>query len=576
MATSKALDLAKLLGPTGSISTDYVDPGIKEISTISSLPLSGNVVGQQAFVQETNRLYIWNGAGWYNIALINTNPTIDSNSYDAAYTLDSNGGIATVIELSASDPEGIPITWTYIASDSAQYFANITNDSSVFTITAKSNEEIWNYDSAGGTFSITFKASDGVNLATALSEFTITFTAAFGGQLLYTLDNPNPYDTSVYDYFGISVAISESYAIVGAYQEDDAGGIESGKAYIFSTATGQLLYTLDNPNAYSTSASDNFGRSVAISESYAIVGAYAEDDAGGASSGKAYIFSTATGQLLYTLNNPNLYGTSAGDYFGYSVAISESYAIVGAFYEDDAGGTSSGKAYIFSTATGQLLYTLDNPNAYGTSAGDVFGRSVAISESYAIVGAYNEDDPGGSNSGVAYVFSTATGQLLHTLDNPNAYDTSTNDTFGYSVAISESYAIVGAYNEDDASGVGSGKAYIFSTATGQLLYTLDNPNAYDTSVTDYFGYSVAISESYAIVGAYAEDDAGGTESGKAYIFSTATGQLLYTLNNPNLYGTSASDTFGYSVAISESYAIVGAYQEDDASGVGSGKAYIFN
>ena len=462
MATSKALDLAKLLGPTGSISTDYVDPGIKEISTISSLPLSGNVVGQQAFVQETNRLYIWNGAGWYNIALINTNPTIDSNSYDAAYTLDSNGGIATVIELSASDPEGIPITWTYIASDSAQYFANITNDSSVFTITAKSNEEIWNYDSAGGTFSITFKASDGVNLATALSEFTITFTAAFGGQLLYTLDNPNPYDTSVYDYFGISVAISESYAIVGAYNEDDPGGSNSGVAYVFSTATGQLLHTLDNPNAYDTSTNDTFGYSVAISESYAIVGAYNEDDASGVGSGKAYIFSTATGQLLYTLDNPNAYDTSVTDYFGYSVAISESYAIVGAYQEDDAGGIESGKAYIFSTATGQLLYTLDNPNAYSTSASDNFGRSVAISESYAIVGAYAEDDAGGASSGKAYIFSTATGQLLYTLNNPNLYGTSASDTFGYSVAISESYAIVGAYQEDDASGVGSGKAYIFN------------------------------------------------------------------------------------------------------------------
>ena len=51
-----------------------------------------------------------------------------------------------------------------------------------------------------------------------------------------------------------------------------------------------LLHTLHNPNAYGTSANDNFGKAVAISGNYAIVGAYGEDDAGGTYSGKAYVY----------------------------------------------------------------------------------------------------------------------------------------------------------------------------------------------------------------------------------------------------------------------------------------------
>ena len=47
------------------------------------------------------------------------------------------------------------------------------------------------------------------------------------------------------------------------------------------------------------------------------------------------------------LNNPNAYGTSADASFGYSVAISGNLAIVGAWQEDDAGGTNSGKAYVY-------------------------------------------------------------------------------------------------------------------------------------------------------------------------------------------------------------------------------------
>ena len=50
---------------------------------------------------------------------------------------------------------------------------------------------------------------------------------------------------------------------------------------------------------------------------------------------------------IQTYNNPNAYGTSADDYFGYSVAISGNHVVVGAYGEDDAGGTYSGKAYVY-------------------------------------------------------------------------------------------------------------------------------------------------------------------------------------------------------------------------------------
>jgi outer membrane protein assembly factor BamB len=401
-------------------------------------------------------------------------------------------------------------------------------------------------------------------------------TLSAGGALLQTLNNPNAYSTSSSDWFGYSVAISGNYAVVGAYNEDDTGGTSSGKAYIFNVTTGALLWTLNNPNVYSTSASDYFGKNAAISGSYAIISAYNEGDASGGFSGKAYIFNVTTGALLWTLNNPNVYSTSYSDYFGWSVAISGNYAIVGAYQEDDAGGTDSGKAYIFNVTTGTLLWTLNNPNPYSTSDSDAFGQSVAISGNYAIVGAYNEDDIGGTSSGKAYIFNVATGQLVWALSNPNAYSTSSSDWFGYSVAISGNYAIVGANNEDDIGGTSSGKAYIFNVATGQLVWTLNNPNPYSTSDSDAFGQSVAISGNYAIVGAYNEDDSNYMTSGKSYIFNVTTGQLLWTLSDPNVYSTSEFDSFGYSVAISGNYAVAGAWKESDVTGSLSGKAYIFS
>ena len=527
-----------------------------------------------------------------------------------------------------------------------------------------------------------------------------------------TIDNPTAFSTSLNDQFARAVSVNENYTIISAYAEGDAGGTNSGKAYIYDTATGALLHTLDNPNAYSTSAGDNFGYDVDISDTKAIVGAWLEDDAtSGGSSGKAYIFDPATGALLLTLDNPNAYPSST-DRFGASVATTDTHGIVGAYLEDEAGGTSSGKAYIYeygdvfnfsdvtsinitqievrgdlnfgnpaeainlrlagetsynayagtndgsvwelangngtwlgpqpsgtalnieftlgndinfapggmtnwwevkltvdftrngkpdvtkelvfgapnknagtvnSDGSGDILYNinqysfvLDNPNAYSTSTSDYFGWDVDITDDYAIVGAYLEDDAGGSSSGKAYIFDITTGNLIHTLDNPNAFDTSNGDNFGYAVAIDGNRAIVGAYAEDDAGGTNSGKAYIFDATNGNLIHTLDNPNAYSTSTNDYFGWHVDISGNYAIVGAQGEDDAGGSSSGKAYIFDVISGQLQSTLDNPNAYDTSQFDAFGYRVSISNTKALVGAYAEDDAGGASSGKAYMFN
>jgi len=410
--------------------------------------------------------------------------------------------------------------------------------------------------------------------------------------LAYTLDNPNPYGTSLNDRFGYSVAVDGDYAIVSAIYEDDAGGGNSGKAYIYNVSTSSLVHTLDNPNDFSSSSEDQFGNSVAISGNYAIVGASREDDVSGSTSGKAYIFDVTTGALVHTLDNPNVYGTSTSDYFGISVAISGDYAIVGAYAEDDADGSASGKAYIFDVTTGALLYTLDNPTAYGTSAGDRFGGAVAISGNYAIVGAEMEDDAVafenddgdeefivGFGSGKAYIFDVTTGALVHTLDNPNAHSNSDENYFGNSVAISGDYAIVGAYAESDNGGDYSGKAYIFDVTTGALVHTLDNPNPDGSSLGDEFGRFVAISGDYAIVSATGEDESPKTptnyNSGKVYIYNVTSGALVETLDNPNAYDTEVNDRFGRSVAISDGRAIVSAYDEDDAGGTSSGKAYIF-
>jgi hypothetical protein len=152
-------------------------------------------------------------------------------------------------------------------------------------------------------------------------------------------------DAGYYDEFGISVSISGDTAIVGAYKNDD-DGTDSGSAYIFSYDDSQWVEQ-QKLTASDAASEDFFGWSVSISGAAAIIGAYQNDDAGDMS-GSAYIFhrdgSTWGEQRKFTAPDAD-----SGDGFGYSVSISGDAAIVGACGNDDA-GPESGSVYLFAPA----------------------------------------------------------------------------------------------------------------------------------------------------------------------------------------------------------------------------------
>jgi hypothetical protein len=316
----------------------------------------------------------------------------------------------------------------------------------------------------------------------------------FTNTLSFTLNNPTP---EAIDFFGISVAISGDRAVVGAYL-DNTGATSAGSAYIHDVTTGNLLHTLNNPTPQ---ANDWFGYSVSISDNRAIVSAHA-NDTGAPNAGSAYIYDVTTGNLLHTLNNPT---PQTDDNFGYSVAISGNHAIVGA-QRDNTGAPNAGSAYIYDVTTGNLLHTLNNPTP---QLSDQFGYSVAISDNRAIVGAYL-DNTGATSTGSAYIYDVTTGNLLHTINNPTPQ---LSDQFGQSVAISGNTAIVGAYL-DDTGAENAGSAYIYDVTTGNLLHTINNPAP---ELNDQFGKSVAIDSTTIVVGAYL-DNTGATSTGSVYIY----------------------------------------------------------
>jgi hypothetical protein len=400
-----------------------------------------------------------------------------------------------------------------------------------------SNDEFGRSVAISGTTAIVGAWWDDDNAPNSGSAYL--FDTATGVQLAKLL----PSDGTRGDQFGISVGISGTTAIIGAYQDDD-NGLQSGSAYLFDATTGaQIAKLLPNDGA----AGDFFGYHVSISGNTAIVGA--PNNSG---SGSAYLFDATTGaQIAKLLPNDG----AAGDFFGYHVSISGNTAIVGA-----PNNSGSGSAYLFDATTGaQIAKLLPSDGALN----DKFASAVGISGSTAIVGSVFDDD-NGSESGSAYLFDTTTGvEIAKLLPSDGAVE----DQFGIMVAIDGTTAVIGAFHHDD-NGPNSGSAYLFDTLNAIQIAKLLPSNGL---AADRFGRSVAISGSTAIVGAN-KYDGSGADTGCAYLFNTTTGTQIAELISSD---SAAEDRFGRAVAISGANAIVGAYQDDD-NGADSGSAYLFD
>jgi len=303
---------------------------------------------------------------------------------------------------------------------------------------------------------------------------------------------------------------------------------------------------------------------VSISGDYKIVGAE-KDHADGAESGSAYVFHRAGATWSQEAKLTAGLDGAAFDHLGVSVSISGDYAIVGAFEDDDPiAGLVSGSAYVFHRS-GTTWTKHAKLTASDAAAGDHFGISVSISGDYVIVGAKGDDDP--PDSGAAYVFKReGTSWTQQAKVKPSDADPQ-GDKFGWSVSISGDRAIVGAVLADDPNY--GGAAYVFHRS-GTTWTEQAKISASDSAVSDAFGNSVSIWGSHALVGADFDDG----QTGSAYAFAGSGTSWNQTVK-VTASDAAATDFFGESVSISGDYAIVGAWG-DDSDGSVSGAAYIYH
>lgn len=373
------------------------------------------------------------------------------------------------------------------------------------------------------------------------------------------------------DGFGYSVAVDGDIAVVGAPIEHSNGSSQAdnslnsaGAAYVFTRGaqgvwSQQAWLKASNPDAF-----DNFGYSVAVSGTTVVVGAWGEDSAN---------------PLFQDNNNRHDSGAvyvftrvagtwaqqaylkarfiGADDHFS-SVAIGGDTIVVGAF-EEDAEFPNSGAAYVF-TRSGLVWTQQAYLKAPLPWPGVNFGFSVAVSGDTVVVGEPREFVNGlGAR---AYVF-TRTGGVWTWQASLLASNRDPNDQFGFSVAISADTVVVGAYGEDSNgssqsdNSLNAAGAAYVFTRLGTIWTQQAFLKASNATAFNQFGYSVSLAGDTVVVG-----DPGTTGPGAAYVFARSSGGMWYQQDILNASNADFGDQFGYSVAVSGDTAVVGAHQED--------------
>ncbi|MDK1286780.1 hypothetical protein [Pseudoalteromonas umbrosa] len=205
-------------------------------------------------------------------------------------------------------------------------------------------------------------------------------------------------------------------------------------------------------------------------------------------------------------------------------------------------------------------------------AEDSFGFSVAVDGTTALVGAFKADTKTIQNAGAAYVYALGSNgwyQQAKLIAEPAFSE----DTLGGNVALKNNMAILGV-SRRDSRGKDSGAVVVFEKQaeawTQKQILT-----AIDGKAGDVFGQSIALTERFLVIGA-PHSDAPHKDSGSAYVYTRENGAWQYQAKLTAKDGAE-DDLFGISVAIDGNTILVGADLHDEiAQEAGAVYAYEFD
>jgi len=324
----------------------------------------------------------------------------------------------------------------------------------------------------------------------------VTAFSYYGGNKLFEV-----FGSGRGDEFGFAVDSADfdlngdgwSDILAGAPGATVNNAVHAGYVRVLSGLDGSLL--LEIPN---TEAEAQFGWSVSWAGDLdddgvpdILVGAPLTSPGGRVNAGSVFAYSGVSGSLIYRLN-----GQKGGDSFGYSLqSIGDvdgdgvpDFA-VGAPFASPDGLYQAGTVYVFSGASGSLIHTIkgSEPNAglgFSLAApGDINGDGIPD----ILAGAPGSSPGGRKEAGSVYIFSGADGNELFHFGGPEA-----GEEAGVSVSVTGDLDGDGLpdllVSTPGASPTGwrfAGRVYLVSGSSGRILRVFEGGKTWGQ-----FGWSV--------------------------------------------------------------------------------------
>ncbi|MGH8427502.1 MAG: hypothetical protein ACRES7_05910 [Gammaproteobacteria bacterium] len=263
--------------------------------------------------------------------------------------------------------------------------------------------------------------------------------------------------------------------------------------------------------------------------------------------------------------------------FGFSVAVSGATALIGAPAATVSYQSWVGAVYVFTESNGvwsetQKLTPSDTPTMAS------FGWSVALDGTTAIIGASgllgstDAEQGEGAIQGSAYIFTESNGVWSET-QKLVASDGIGYDEFGWAVAVSGTTALVSSLPASPTGATASGAVYVFDYSNGTWTQA-QKLIASDSAADDGFGNSIAFDGTTALIGAPLADIGDNPNQGAVYVFAKSDGIWTQTQKFAASDGA-ADDFFGNSIAFSGPTAVIGASYATINGNDHQGAAYVF-
>lgn len=369
-------------------------------------------------------------------------------------------------------------------------------------------------------------------------------------------------------HFGTAVDIDGDRALVGA-SRDVIDEDVAGAAYVFHRAGGSWRHedTLVHPRADDW---DAFGRSVALNDSFALVGAPGVSHGGANSSGAAYAFRreardwTPGVQLL-----PN---DGQGERFGTAVELERTTAVVASLPTSRIDAPLIGSAYVFGrTNEGWQQRARLQPAAGGQR--NVFGSAIATADGRILAGAPWTRTEDGTRTGAVFQFVGAgadwsrAGVVTPAAGSPGG-------AFGESIALRQSTAVVGSPGLVHPNGARAGAVTILDRDAGgwRPRTTLLPPDGEDG---DRFARAIGFEDDWLVVGSPNHDTSSGARTGVAYVFRQS-GENWRLHDRVRMPSGNADARFGRAVAVDRDRALVGAIGDLDVEDKRVGSAVLID